>query len=82
MTATLLANELANLTSESKRRNNDLRNAAEKSLQELKSLPTTSEQQLASGEKRSMLELQIFRTLTDQRLKPKSHLHRTFPDSM
>jgi len=50
MSSTLLINELSNLASEAKRKNNDLRNAAEKSLQELKSLPNTSEQQLAAGE--------------------------------
>jgi hypothetical protein len=49
MTSTLLQNELTNLVSEAKRKNPDLRNAAEKSLQELKALPTTSEQQLAAG---------------------------------
>ena len=48
MSATLLANELANLISESKRKNNDLRNAAEKALSDLKSLTVTSEQQLAA----------------------------------
>lgn len=49
MSATLLASELGNLISEAKRKNADLRTAAEKSLQELKSLPATSEQQLAAG---------------------------------
>lgn len=49
MTSTLLANELANLISEAKRKNNELKTAADKSLQELKSLPSTSEQQLAAG---------------------------------
>jgi len=49
MSATLLNNELSNLISEAKRKNADLRNAAEKSLQELKGLPNTSEQQLAAG---------------------------------
>lgn len=49
MSATLLSNELSNLSSEAKRKNGDLRAAADKSLQELKSLPTTSEQQLAAG---------------------------------
>ncbi|KAK5123090.1 hypothetical protein LTR85_003287 [Meristemomyces frigidus] len=48
MTATLLANELTHLISEAKRKNGELRTAAERSLQELKSLPNTSEQQLAS----------------------------------
>ncbi|KAH9844609.1 C-terminal region of Mon2 protein [Teratosphaeria destructans] len=48
MSASLLANELANLVSEAKRKNTDLRNAAEKSLQELKALPQTSEQQIAA----------------------------------
>ena len=50
MTATLLANELALLISEAKRKNVELRNAAEKSLHELKGLSNTSEQQLAAGE--------------------------------
>lgn len=48
MSATLLANELSTLVSESKRKQSDLRHAAEKSLQELKSLSVTSEQQLAA----------------------------------
>lgn len=48
-TTTLLSNELSSLISDSKRRNTDLRNAAERSLQELKSLPSTSEQQVAAG---------------------------------
>ena len=52
MTTTFLTNELTNLVSEAKRKNTELRNAAEKSLQELKSLPATSEQQLAAGKKR------------------------------
>lgn len=49
MTSTLLASELANLVSEAKRKNPELRTAAEKSLQDLKGLPNTSEQQLAAG---------------------------------
>ncbi|KAF2461055.1 hypothetical protein BDY21DRAFT_279340 [Lineolata rhizophorae] len=48
MTAHILASELTNLIHESKRRNLDLRNAAEKSLQDLKGLPSTSENQLAT----------------------------------
>jgi hypothetical protein len=48
MSATLLANELSTLISEAKRKQSDLRHAAEKSLQELKSLSATSEQQLAA----------------------------------
>ncbi|KAL9090687.1 MAG: hypothetical protein Q9165_005175 [Trypethelium subeluteriae] len=48
MTSQILSNELNNLISESKRKNTDLRNAADKSLQDLKALPSTSEQQLAS----------------------------------
>jgi hypothetical protein len=48
MSATLLANELSVLISEAKRKQTDLRQAAEKSLQELKSLSVTSEQQLAA----------------------------------
>jgi hypothetical protein len=49
MTATLLANELANLISEAKRKNSELKTAAEESLSILKGLPATSEQQLANG---------------------------------
>jgi hypothetical protein len=49
MTSTLLNNELTNLLSEAKRKHPELRSAAEKSLQELKGLPATSEQQLAAG---------------------------------
>lgn len=48
MSATLLANELSTLISEAKRKQSDLRAAAEKSLKELKSLSVTSEQQLAA----------------------------------
>ncbi|OAA51664.1 endosomal peripheral membrane protein [Metarhizium rileyi] len=44
MTTQLLANELANLIHESKRKHNDLRGAAEKSLEELKQLGSVSEQ--------------------------------------
>jgi hypothetical protein len=49
MTSTLLVNELTNLSSEAKRKNNELRVAADKSLQELKGIQVTSEQQLAAG---------------------------------
>jgi hypothetical protein len=49
MTAQLLAAELGNLIQESKRKNTELRTAAEKSLQDLKSLPHTSEAQLSAG---------------------------------
>jgi hypothetical protein len=49
MTATLLANELTNLISEAKRKNAELKTAAEESLSVLKGLPATSEQQLANG---------------------------------
>lgn len=50
MTAHILATELANLVQESKRKNTELRTAAEKTLQDLKSLPNTSEAQLSAGE--------------------------------
>ncbi|MCJ1387520.1 hypothetical protein MMC18_000363 [Xylographa bjoerkii] len=50
MTAQILASELAILIQESKRKNTDIRSAAEKSLSELKALPNTSEAQLAAGE--------------------------------
>ena len=49
MTAQILASELANLVQDSKRKNTELRNAAEKSLQDLKSLTVTSEAQLTAG---------------------------------
>ena len=49
MSATLLSNELMSLVSEAKRKNAELRTAAEKALQDLKALPSTSEQQLAAG---------------------------------
>lgn len=49
MTAQILASELGNLIQDSKRKNTELRSAAEKSLQDLKSLAVTSETQLAAG---------------------------------
>ncbi|KAF2463144.1 uncharacterized protein BDR25DRAFT_273470 [Lindgomyces ingoldianus] len=49
MTAQILASELGNLIQDSKRKNTELRNAAEKSLQDLKALPVTSETQLTGG---------------------------------
>ncbi|KAI9761392.1 MAG: E2 ubiquitin-conjugating protein mms2 [Chaenotheca gracillima] len=48
MTAQLLLSELQNLIQESKRKSPELRSAAEKSLEELKSLPATSETQFAA----------------------------------
>ncbi|SLM40337.1 endosomal peripheral membrane protein [Lasallia pustulata] len=48
MTAQLLSSELANLIQEAKRKNTELRNAAEQSLNDLKALPITSEAQLAA----------------------------------
>ncbi|KAI9782061.1 MAG: hypothetical protein M1816_002002 [Peltula sp. TS41687] len=48
MTAQFLISQLTNLIQESKRKNVELRNAAEKALGDLKALPTTSEAQLAS----------------------------------
>ncbi|KAH8665989.1 endosomal peripheral membrane protein-like protein [Tricladium varicosporioides] len=48
MTAQILSSELANLVQESKRKHTDLRNAAEKSLDELKGLRSTSEAQIAA----------------------------------
>ncbi|KAI1278290.1 endosomal peripheral membrane protein [Xylaria sp. FL0933] len=48
MTTQLLATELANLIQESKRKHNDLRQAAEKSADELKSIRSTSEATLAA----------------------------------
>ncbi|EKD15974.1 uncharacterized protein L3040_003411 [Drepanopeziza brunnea f. sp. 'multigermtubi'] len=48
MTAQILASELGNLIQESKRKHADLRNAAEKSLDEIKGLRATSEAQVAA----------------------------------
>ena len=49
MTAQLLTSELSTLVQESKRKNPDLKAAAEKSLNDLKSLPRTSEAQITAG---------------------------------
>lgn len=49
MTAQILAAELGTLIQDSKRKNTELRTAAEKSLQDLKALPQTSETQLSAG---------------------------------
>jgi hypothetical protein len=50
MTAQILAAELGNLIQDSKRKNTELRNAAETALKDLKSLSNTSEAQLSAGE--------------------------------
>lgn len=55
MSATLLSNELTTLISEAKRKNNDLKVAAEKALQDLKALPSTSEAQLVAGKSSAAL---------------------------
>ncbi|KAL4920219.1 hypothetical protein BDW62DRAFT_176943 [Aspergillus aurantiobrunneus] len=48
MSSQLLQSELLNLIQESKRKNSDLRNAAEESLNDLKALPSTSEAQISA----------------------------------
>ncbi|CAG8236553.1 unnamed protein product [Penicillium salamii] len=48
MSSQFLQTEIANLIQESRRKNPDLRNAAEQSLNELKALPSTSEAQIAA----------------------------------
>ncbi|KAJ5086643.1 hypothetical protein NUU61_007950 [Penicillium alfredii] len=48
MSSQFLQTELANLIQESRRKNSDLRHAAEQSLNELKALPSTSEAQIAA----------------------------------
>ncbi|RAK91505.1 endosomal peripheral membrane protein [Aspergillus costaricaensis CBS 115574] len=48
MSSQFLQTELLNLIQESKRRNSELRNAAEESLNELKALPSTSEAQISA----------------------------------
>lgn len=53
MTAQILAAELGTLISDSKRKNTELRTAAEKALQDLKSLSNTSEAQLSAGKQSS-----------------------------
>lgn len=57
MTAQILAAELGNLISDSKRKNTELRTAAEKSLQDLKSLSNTSEAQLSAGKHSSLIAI-------------------------
>ncbi|CAN9108910.1 unnamed protein product [Alternaria alternata] len=49
MTAQILAAELGNLIQDAKRKNTELRNAAEAALKDLKSLSNTSEAQLSAG---------------------------------
>lgn len=49
MTAQILAAELGNLIQDSKRKNTELKNAAETALQDLKSLSVTSEAQVSAG---------------------------------
>ncbi|KAJ9266230.1 hypothetical protein DTO021C3_5749 [Paecilomyces variotii] len=48
MTSQILQTELSNLIHESKRKNSELRNAAEQSISDLKALPSTSEAQLTA----------------------------------
>ncbi|OQD87582.1 hypothetical protein PENANT_c005G09468 [Penicillium antarcticum] len=48
MSSQFLQTEITNLIQESRRKNTDLRNAAEQSLNELKALPSTSEAQIAA----------------------------------
>ncbi|KAL5042201.1 hypothetical protein BDW71DRAFT_190514 [Aspergillus fruticulosus] len=48
MSSQLLQSELLNLIQESRRKNADLRNAAEESLNDLKALPSTSEAQISA----------------------------------
>lgn len=52
MTAQVLSSELSNIIAESKKRNAELRNSSEKSSQDLKALPQTSESQLAGDLRR------------------------------
>ena len=53
MTTQLLASELAVIAQESKRKHNDLRQAAERSLEDLKGLKGMSEMQACSGKSRT-----------------------------
>lgn len=59
MSATFIANELTSLVSDSKRKNNELRTAAEKSLQEIQGLHVTSEQQLSAGKEIERAALKV-----------------------
>ncbi|KAL8824131.1 MAG: hypothetical protein Q9191_005276 [Dirinaria sp. TL-2023a] len=63
MTAQLLATELTTLFQDSKKKNQDLRNAAEKSLSELKALPQTSEAQLVAAYEVQLKVLQALPSL-------------------
>ena len=65
MTAQILATELGNLIQDSKRKNTELRTASEKALQELKSLPVTSEAQLAAGRSLSFHVYQVKLTMKE-----------------
>ena len=49
MAAQAFTSELSSLVQDSKRKHPDVRSAAEKSLSELKTLPNTSDAQLAAG---------------------------------
>ncbi|KAF2995889.1 hypothetical protein E8E13_004539 [Curvularia kusanoi] len=69
MTAQILAAELGNLISDSKRKNTELRAAAEKALQDLKSLSNTSEAQIAAATAVSCLQrLSVSKALPRERL--------------
>lgn len=68
MTAQILASELSNLIQDSKRKNTELRNAAEKALQDLKALPVTSEAQLTAG--RSLDDIVSFSVLMVKEISP------------
>jgi hypothetical protein len=60
MTAQILAAELGNLIQDAKRKNTELRNAAEAALKDLKSLSNTSEAQLSAGELAQCPSLHIY----------------------
>jgi len=68
MTAQILAAELGNLIQDSKRKNPELRTAAETALKDLKSLSNTSEAQLSAGEIASCLSVR--RMLTVSKIYP------------
>lgn len=74
MTAQILAAELGTLIQDSKRKNTELRTAAEKSLQDLKALPQTSESQLSAGKhKDQMLKFALTIIKTSQGVHTSYH---------
>ncbi|KAM3521618.1 hypothetical protein NHJ13051_006145 [Beauveria bassiana] len=78
MTTQLLATELANLIQESKRKHNDLRQAAEKSLEDLKQLGPISESAVSEREPASYPSVACILTSSPQELSQKINFVNPF----